>query len=804
MSRYRLRSRQSTKRSKLRAFLQNLPMIVAGVSAFSVALFYPPKPSSRLQQRVFAEGIHIDLDRTSPAFAAMEDVLLGPQLTEFDSLALLNKPGQVEVLEAGTVAGESLAQMIVRENHREDALMAQARASREESARLMAQAVAEAFSKMANTFAKPETPAPQTRSHQKSESTRAALVHSAESVATLSRSLAPAQISHPPRVIHLSELGLSQDELAKQILLPLATADVGDGPPIHTLVAGDTQYRTITSRRVLPQPKLGGLAPGQAKGFRPAVDSGLSRPTFSDTAGRASDSANGMAKSYGVTAESQETPTDAASEPIHQLVIGGPIEFTGGLALTNSTDRVIVYREDEGQMMESGAVWLKDGRYEIFVETAKGSLIAELRTPHGDILGRGVFDIDQLPSIQSHQYKVDSVALKIRPVPQGVVGQVISANSFGLGKKNVLLSGVSIGFENLPFEAVSLKDGRFEEPNLLEGSLALIKAVRAGHWNTLMFGLSGTENEVTLFPDELASAYTRVISPTARQEESGMIWGRVTRGGAPVQGATVDLLTARETAEAVYFNDLMMPDRSMTATGPNGLYAFYPVSPERQIVQATIGDIKSEPVLFPTEAKTVSTFDIEIQPTQKATVRVFDAFRTDWPLAAEVLQPGQTTGLQVPRSGEGELRYSSGGNLLMLDTDAGSAYERVRLSFPRDRRFIYLPMVQTIWIDRIRSSLRLNRDLHAGAIVGFIQGTAPYQVSMDEKSVTPNSKLVYFDSQGQMLREDYGVPGGGFILFNVPEGYRSVVIQPKGMTKTFASTVLVDHKLTNIINHWIR
>src|SRR5690606_27198529 len=142
-------------------------------------------------------------------------------------------------------------------------------------------------------------------------------------------------------------------------------------------------------------------------------------------------------------------------------------------------------------------------------------------------------------------------------------------------------------------------------------------------------------------------------------DQRAVIFGRVVRNALPVQGAIVEILTANESTKPIYFNDAMKPDPSLEATSKNGLYAILPVTPGAHAVQASIhGGLKSDPEIMPIEAKTVARIDLEMGFEKSARVRVFDAFRTDWPLAAQVTNPAFSRSTMVPHSGESKIPFA--------------------------------------------------------------------------------------------------------------------------------------------------
>lgn len=790
------RHRSRRRISRAESLLFAWPLYAAGL-ALSSAFFLNSAQSSDLSKsRRFHDGLSIQIDRTSPAFAAMEDALLedqllesGPDLADTVSNQIADST-LVQFLQAGSDNALELAKKIVQDNLRERTLLAQAHTARELQAKALAESAAQVIQEVI-TSTDADTEEPQLFSKKKGRTLPTLLAAAQQGEAASKEPVKVTKIT-----VSLSDLKRSRNELFRDLLLPIAATA---GPASAGKLLAAHQKTPSEKRSVARKPS-----------YRPAQHPSA----FDHTTGDGSPSVLANASTpVGMnpgqeSAASRSFVSDKNKENPGQLVIAGPIEFTGGIALTSARDRVSVFREVEGQVIEAGAVWLRDGRYEIFVDETEGHLVGELQTAQGDVLGRGYFDLSELPKIAPQQYKVDSVSLKIAPVLQGLSGRVLSA--YSTKTKPIPVAKAEVEFENLPFQTTTKSDGHFEETHLIEGSTVLIRAYRLGHWGTLAFGLAGKKTEIELFPDKMMKAFTDLSQPgedykkITNPEEKSIIWGRVIKNGQPVAGAEVEIMTTQDEVKPVYFNSLMIPDFSLTATSANGLYAFFPVEPGSHAVQAKFKDVVTDPEIFPTEERSVSRVDLDIQLVKKARVRVFDAFRTDWPLQAKVSNPAMTRHLDAPRSGEALIRFASTASPLILDADTDPKYERVRVTNGRDRRTIYIPMIQSDWLAKIRNTIKINREPETGDVVGFFQGSEPYQVALDEESLHPNSKLLFFNSRGELTHKEFGEPGGGFILLNIPEGFRSVTVQPSGTEKIFSATILVESRVTNVLSHWIR
>jgi hypothetical protein len=747
--RFQNAGRKLRRKSKLKSLA---PLLATGLGFVAFALCVPSNPSQKSEARIFTQGLSIEIDRSSPAYAALEDSLMEDTQTSDDSfngsandqglkvkvlaqtsLAKQKSRLTTSTLVSGTTSAIPMAERLERETKREEALYAQERAAKEQAAAAILQ-----------SLTRPE-----------------AKIEVASNAATLAKQAPQAPIEHKTVTLTLADLGVkSREELAKQFSGPIVMAAREMNPNRVRIAANERQSQRQPDRQ----------------------------PTRT------------IANNDSVQSFASEPQSENQNENVRQIVINGNLEFTGGIALTSANDRVVVYREDEGEKFEPGAVWLREARYEIFVDRPVGRLVAELRSVSGELLGRGYYELDQLPKIEATKYRTSGVALRLGPVPHGISGRVM--NGTVAGSKSFPAANANVSFEQLPYNAVVQKDGKFDEQTLLEGSSIVTRTTRQGSWGTLAFGHAGKQIDVSLFTDQAMRALIKSAAPADMNAErsSAYIWGRVTRGGSPVAGAKVDLMTTEKELKPVYFNKLGMPDPSLLTTTANGLYAFFPVTPGSHAIQAADHHGITEPNLFPADERTVTQVDLELKVTQQAKMRVFDAFKTDFPLNSEVISAGRTRGVTVPRTGEAKVTFTGGSGLLILDADSGSNYQRARVSVARDSRVIDFPMIQTSWIEGLRGSQRITPEAATGTIVGFVRGASLYRVALDEKSVGSASRIVYFDAKGDVARNQYGEAGGGFVIFNVPTGFRTVLIQPSGTTKALGSAVLVDSQVTNVIS----
>ena len=762
---YAYRNKNKRRKSRMRRLMTfAMPVFAFSLTVVSVFLLndaFSASATLTTGARVFTEGLNIELDRSSPAYAALEDAWAEEQNVWVDEKPV--RGANYQLVASSESSADDVAEKIMNENRRERALAKQAHAAREAQAEALARATADAFRDMASRIGQAKLPAygrPQELPPQ---------------IANTGESTKP--IEHPVQKISLSDLKISREELIGALMMPIiqSAKDVPAEQPV--VIARHNE-----------EPVVMGADPRRQREAR-ATDV------------------------TGFTADPKAEAVKETEPQYRQVFISGPIEFSGGIAMSNPQDRVVVYRERDGEILEAGAVWLREGRYEIFVEDTDGFLLAELRTPYGDILGRGTYDLGALPSNLREPRRIDPVALKIKPVPQGLVGKVLAHRS-GVNAKSTGASGAVLQVRDLPNTIEAKPTGHFEDRSFLEGSSVVVKASRMGYWGTMAFLTAGTDSQIEVLPDQPNQVIQSLVSQSrsssrSQKRPAAIIWGRVTSGGQAVAGATVELMTSEDIVQPVYFNSAMLPDPNLKVTSSNGLYAFYPVVPGAHAVQAHVAQITTEVAVFPADEHTVSRVDLEAVVDRPAKIQVFDAFRTDHPLAAHVTDPSRTKHVQIDRSGVSKFKYSTGNGPLILDVDSGNGYQVTRVTADRERRSIFAPMVQTTWIEGIRAGLKINQMPHTGSIVGFVQGAQAYRVALpfSEKTaegIPTQPKLIYFNNRGEPTGKDFGEPGGGFIATNVSEGFRTITIQPSGTTKVYSSTVLVDPNVANVITHWVR
>lgn len=689
--------------------------------------------------RIFTEGVTIHMNHNAPPVAALEDVLIGNDFGDEQ----IPKVAQAEriALVSGTNSMQAIAEKIVNENsiiHKDE---------------------------YKDVYEQPRN-------------------------LTRLQSLPQVQEVQPQASAHvqnidLKAVGVSREELLDALFMPMINHEPG-------AVQRGGQYRAPPVPAPAPQ-----------------------RITFAANTPTAATTLNSGEKMIApkrsmasrdttlLAAEMIQEPNFApSSDPNRQISINGALEMSQGLAFTSPSDRIVVYREDKGQTLESGNVFTKEGRFDIGVGSRSGLLVAELRTQTGEVLGSGRATMDQ-----------SKILIRLTPTTQGLVGRVVAANSSEEFDGKALKSA-KLSMDMVPHEFVSEAGGKFTDPNIVNQSTMILRTQKTGFLPGLSIASAGDDNLIPMYSKKMVNELLSLQnnsdkinnpegSPGAEVDMKNLsiVWGRVTKNGEAIAGSQVEVISADQNLRPVYFNKMMIPDLSLTATSSNGYYAFVGINPGVQALQVSYQAVLSEPSVIPADANSISQLNIDVEKTKQADLIVFDAFHTGKNLPANILRLGQTSGSETDASGQAKIRYAEGTGLMVLDVDAGAEYEFTRLTLSRSKNTVYAPIVTQAWFENLRRQAGLDEIAYTGSIMGFIQSDLPYKAAFGEK-LSDTTKIVYFNSRGEFIPGDVGQPGGGFVIFNAPEGLVTVSVLLQGSEKVLTQTSYVDRSVVSVFSHW--
>lgn len=476
------------------------------------------------------------------------------------------------------------------------------------------------------------------------------------------------------------------------------------------------------------------------------------------------------------------------------LTLAGHLEMKSGLAFLGSQTSLVVTRNLAGRDVESGTVWVSEGRFEIYVKEPKGYLVAELKDAQGAVLGRGVYDLYKLPQAADHQVRVEGIALDINPVISGSQVATLSGHSFGGYEIPVDEAHVKSPAHDLEFKSADHLHGT---EDFQDGSTALLEAQSEKSLTSIELSQLSNEEEVFLFEPKYIQAMVQLVSPEEASliQEKGFIIGRVADQGRAVNGAVVEI-AGDFSAEPIYFNEAFLPDRNIKSTSSNGLFAVVLAEPALYSIRAQVQGVYLPAKVLPVEAGKITQSLIERRDIKSLALNLFN-----YPEDHAVFNRARVSLLGSADEhefglGSQVLQYHEGRGVFILETDLGDFEPLIRMELPHGTTSAQLPLVSGTWLNALATKKRINLDPQSGRAFGF-GGSEAFEVIVDQGQ--GKESIVYLDASGQPSYKPTGEPGGSFVIYNLTPGMHTVSVYSKNGSKIFSQVIVAEYQVINLI-----
>lgn len=473
------------------------------------------------------------------------------------------------------------------------------------------------------------------------------------------------------------------------------------------------------------------------------------------------------------------------------ISVRGPIKFVKGMAFSPGDDEIKIYQEYGSGYLAAGAFYFNQGQYQIPITEAKGRIIAEVRNREGDLIGRGQIDIRTLADRMQTQSIINEMPIDIAPAQSAFVGEVLAAaSSFKtlstIDNSKLVIADLNREIIREPREKI------FVDQGFRLGSTALVKGSAQGHWSSLAIAESGSPIQLGLFSDNVVSAMLTLASKTkyeAREnEDKAIISGRITIEGKPVADATITLLSEPD-IKAVYFNGVI-PDRQRVTTSANGEFVFVGVTNPTQVIQATINGRKQVPLFAFVENKAVTQVDYVVSKAKEIKFSAFhNTTQAKLPMRFNFVGSEKYSEMLRPMSKIVKKALPRG--LSMVEFDAGEVYAMTRVALDGNEREVSAPMFPTAWANSIGK----------GLVVGQIEGEN-YMVSFDGIDFT-EAKIQYLDNDGHPTDAVIGQAGQRFVVTGLSQGFHTITITPQNSRQVMTQIVYVDEHAIHYIKKTI-
>lgn len=495
--------------------------------------------------------------------------------------------------------------------------------------------------------------------------------------------------------------------------------------------------------------------------------------------------------------EFKPTLTSLATSPaaVRAVWIDGQIEMTGGLGWIGPETDLVVRRTVDGQTREKGRIWVTEGKFEIHVSQPTGSLVAELQTRDGRVLGRGEVNlVGASAALPTAANRIGDLKIALRPTTE--VASLRAISGYSHGNQTLALNDAHVEIDSVA-QAMGVDDEGFvTEPTVGAGSSYVARATAPKHWPSLVVASADRPRDVRLLSNGMVKALLELsLKKRDRRDaaEEGLIWGQVTKSSRPVADAHVEMTQG---LEPIYFNDLYLPDRTLNATGSNGLFAFVNVKAGVQAVRVRHGESAYPAQIFATEVKHVSYLEMNLRDKVVADFTVSDVLGGNRVTPANLKLVG--TDATMSTRGQDVVELNTAGDTTMVEADAGPDFEVSRATLSADPRRVDLPIVRREWLRGLYGARAIEPKLDRGAVVGFVDGQ-DFEVEMSGGLLKERLPIVYFDAVGKPVAGPTGIAGGGFAILNAPTGLQTVQIHPTQARASFTQVVVAEPNLVHVM-----
>lgn len=480
---------------------------------------------------------------------------------------------------------------------------------------------------------------------------------------------------------------------------------------------------------------------------------------------------------------------------LQEIQVVGHIEIHKGLAVTNE-HHIELRRKEEGVLQERGEIDIQKGTYNIRIPELTGSLVAQLVTKKGQVIGEGTVRVSQSIGQNSRIFQGPTVRVFPKSEMSGTVVSAYKAESTEPAPaktKVMFLNGVA--------EMDIPKDGKIQYDTLVRGSSTLLRAEAPGFAPTQQIVLTGNDFQSVLFPETMISSFKNIISEQRQSNYNDpkipVIWGQVLQDGKAVAGLQVSL-EGFDTIDVVYFNEFNLPDPNLKATSTQGGFAILDPPLGFQSILVTRGELYYAHQNTIVDEGVVSFVRVESSlKTENTSVKVYDAFTGQAETAHLTIQ-GQAEKLLV--EGYHSILLPQISQMSLLEASPRAGYIPATYFYNEAQGYIHVPLISESWINWISSQIKMNQSPGQSLIIGFVPDE-DFEVVVLNSENTQAQNIIYFDSQGQILKSKMGVSGGGFILFNAPTEGLEVAVQLAKSQKTMSRLIPTRPGQTAVVNY---
>ncbi|MFZ3230060.1 MAG: hypothetical protein WA160_07640 [Pseudobdellovibrio sp.] len=489
--------------------------------------------------------------------------------------------------------------------------------------------------------------------------------------------------------------------------------------------------------------------------------------------------------------------------------VRGKFEVKDGVGVVDHI--VEIKRVEEGQVREIGQIDLKAGSYSIDIESPQGELVAQITDRNGLLIGR---DQQKVVNLQSRGSYFEGPFIRVgfsqqmaanpelpgkgderQTVAENRSGRTPANNSMARAKEDEFASGITASLFSDQHQLEKAKD-QFGNISRTSSTISLIADKKLNYMNMITIRQTGDLLETPLFTKKWIDGVITYVADQMKIEfkskTAPIIIGRVFSDKKPLAGARVQI-ESQPGLNPIYLDQFMIPSMKQDSTSENGYFMFVGLEQDDYSVVAFQNNKITGHQMFTTVDSRISYQNILSSSVPHVVlVRSFDAF-TGQPADADIISSDLEEIIET-KAGIASFRTNNELGLSTYLVRPKQGY--MPINYVQDSRLdhVHIPLVSEEQLTNIQQQLQIESVPNTGNIIGFVPG-ADYEMYLISEEYNI-SQIAYFNQNGQISKGP--MPGGGFILFNVPIGAREVVVQEKKTERIFSQVYFIKTGQTSV------
>ena len=460
--------------------------------------------------------------------------------------------------------------------------------------------------------------------------------------------------------------------------------------------------------------------------------------------------------------------------------IQGRVELKDGLAVWDPNMQLKIKQIIDGQTVAETTAGTMDGQFVLPTQASGGMIVAELVNAQNQVYGSGTISV---PAGKR------SAVLPILPSQQGLQTRIVSANSHS-GQSFAIDRGL-VSLLGTPGSMKAEHNVFYNEPMIENGSNVLMQVSGDKHNTTLAMAVAGKPWDIAVLPKSMSKAMLNLALDEQDRygaDDLGMVWGKVTKNGEPVKNVRVQI---SDGVDAIYFNELYLPDKHLDGTSENGLFAFAKLNSGIKSIRIFQNDKVIAAEVMPVDIQHVSQliFELGEEKTLRISPHSYGFMEKPPALFAQALGFEEEKDIG-PDGGGWTLPRSN--HPIWFEFFSGPDYEKTRQLVQANQENVDVPVFKRSWVDEILKKNGIQRQPYSSTVIGFGPSSA-FTVE------SAGGQILYLTRDRQATAQ--GVANGAFIIVNLKSDLQVINVVDQQTGLRWVQTVFAEPDITNVLIH---